>query len=226
MQRRKMLAALGSVAVGGATAVSTGAFTTVSANRSVSVEITGDSQALLGLDKNSAGSNNEYATISDGEVSIELDNGDDGGGAGLNENAETDIFDIFGVENQTTQPVFVYVPPESVSRAVRPDADDDGDREFAQQGTDTEIYVDPQATSRPNAENSTSGRGGISFTGIYGTYDPSTGFAGTDTYDAADLTLGVGESLNFGLFVRTQSPPDELDVSMEIAAEEDVAADI
>ena len=50
MQRRKMLAALGSGAIGGATAVSTGAFTSARANRSVSVETVSDNDAYLALD--------------------------------------------------------------------------------------------------------------------------------------------------------------------------------
>jgi hypothetical protein len=45
-----MLAALGSVAVGGAAAVSTGAFTSVSAERSVSVSVADDADALLSLE--------------------------------------------------------------------------------------------------------------------------------------------------------------------------------
>jgi len=44
-----MLAALGSVAVGGATAVSTGAFSRTAAERSVSVAVSDDSDAFVGL---------------------------------------------------------------------------------------------------------------------------------------------------------------------------------
>jgi len=50
MRRRRMLAALGSVAVGGATVVSTGAFTSTSAERSVSVSVADDIDALLSLE--------------------------------------------------------------------------------------------------------------------------------------------------------------------------------
>lgn len=49
MRRRRMLAALGSIAIGSATAVSTGAFTSVSAERSVSVSVADDAKALLSL---------------------------------------------------------------------------------------------------------------------------------------------------------------------------------
>ena len=225
MQRRTMLAALGSAAVGGATAVSTGAFTSVEANRSVSVNVASDSDALLALDTTNAGPNSEYASgDGSGAVSIDLDNSDDGGGAGLNVDAEIDIFDIFRVRNQGTQPVFVYADPDSVTDSVSGDPDDDGNNEF---GDADGVYIDPQATSRPNAVNFTSGRGGISFTGIYGVADPTAGFPSGNPYEAADLTLGVGESLNFGLFVDTTGADTvDFDVSMDIVADEEVAADI
>ena len=70
MRRRQMLAAVGTAAVGGATAVSTGAFTSVSAARSVSVEVADDSDALVGL---VAGDTELVRQTGDGTLEIDLD---------------------------------------------------------------------------------------------------------------------------------------------------------
>jgi hypothetical protein len=104
-----MLAALGSAAVGGATAVSTGAFTSVSANRSVSVNVADDSDALLALTTEDAGSNSAYAETDGQTLGIDI-TGDNGaiGGDGINQNATTIIRDIFDIRNQGTQAVFVW----------------------------------------------------------------------------------------------------------------------
>jgi hypothetical protein len=52
MKRRTALAALGAVIAGGGAVLGTGAFTTVQAERSVSIEVTEDSRALVGIDVN------------------------------------------------------------------------------------------------------------------------------------------------------------------------------
>jgi hypothetical protein len=206
-----MLAALGSAAVGGATAVSTGAFTSVEANRSVSVSVADDSDALLALDQSSAGPNSEYATVSDGEVSIDIDNSDDGGGTGLNQNAVTNIFDIFRVRNQGTQPVAVHVPPESVSPASAGAADGNYDG----------FYVDPQFTGRPNGGYD---QGAVSATVVYYLSGGEPNFteaaqrAFDDSGGVANYVLGVGQSVEFGLYLDTEeSAPDE-DIGFDIKA--------
>jgi hypothetical protein len=110
-----MLAALGSVAVGGATAVSTGAFTSVQADRSVEVEVAGDSGAFLSLKEVSGSENAQYVEKSGDAVSLDFsaDDGDGssvaGKGAGFNSDATTQINDLLVVENQGTQAVGFYV---------------------------------------------------------------------------------------------------------------------
>ena len=111
MRRRKMLAALGSVAAGGATAVGTGAFTSVSADRDVSVAVAGDADAFLALTP-SDGPNGAYASLDDGELVVRLDGSDDTpAGAGVNDDAVTRLTDVFRIENRGTQEVFVHVEP-------------------------------------------------------------------------------------------------------------------
>ncbi|WP_143420772.1 hypothetical protein [Halorubrum ezzemoulense] len=229
--RRKFLAGLGALASGSAAAMGTGAFTNVSAQRTVSVDVADDSSAYLTLTQAGTGPNSQYAETSNGEISINLDNSDTtNGGAGLNLESETDIFDIFRIQNSGTQPVFVYVDPSSVTPDyVTPDG---GGGYAGSPGNPNGggIYIDPQATNRPNTGNANL-PDGISLTGIYGVNDPTQGFEGSDSgsgdYKAEDLTLGVGEELSFGLFIRTgESVNRDFDVSMDIVADADLAADL
>jgi hypothetical protein len=229
MRRRKFLIGAGSLAAGSAAAVGTGAFTSVSAERTVSVNIVDDNNSLLRLTQSGTGPNSQYAEISNGQVTIDLDNSDDGGGSGLNKDSETDIFDIFRIQNQGTQPVFVYVNPESVTDYVTPDAGGG----YAQGSNG--VYLDPQASNRPNddveSDQNFAGQA-VSMTGIYGVHDPTAGFEDSDPSSstdlkAEDLTLGVGEWFSFGLFIRTaDNVVDSFDVSMDIVADADLAADI
>jgi len=96
MNRRKFIATIGTAVAGTSTAVGTGAFTSVSADRSVSVNVAGDEQALLQLEPVS-GPNGDYADINNGQLSIDLSE--------VNADALTRIEDIFVVRNQGTQKV-------------------------------------------------------------------------------------------------------------------------
>jgi hypothetical protein len=110
VRRRRVLATLGA-AVGGSTVLGTGAFTGVSADRSVSVAVADDADAFLSM-KPSAGPNGSYAAVEDGQLALRLD-GSDGtpAGDGVNDDAVTRIEDIFRIRNQGTQEVFVFVEP-------------------------------------------------------------------------------------------------------------------
>lgn len=112
-KRRKFLAGLGALASGSAAAVGTGAFTSVSANRSVSVETAGDADAYLGLEP-SSGANGNYATTVDGKLAIQLDGSDETpGGDGVNDDTVTKIKDVFRMRNQGTQRTYVYIEDTS-----------------------------------------------------------------------------------------------------------------
>jgi hypothetical protein len=108
MKRRRLLAMLGTVA-GGSTIIGTGAFTSVSANRSVSIEVADDADAFLSM-KPSPGPNSSYAAVKDGQLALRLD-GTNGTptGDGVNDDAVTRIEDIFRIRNQGTQEVFVFI---------------------------------------------------------------------------------------------------------------------
>jgi len=93
----------------------TGAFTTVSAERTTTVNVAGDSSALLqlqpapgpnGLSGESQSAQAGYARINNGQLEINIA-GWNNQGAGVNLNAETDIERVFTVTNQGTQSVEV-----------------------------------------------------------------------------------------------------------------------
>lgn len=117
MERRQLLAALGALSAGGASAVGTGAFTGASADRGFQVQVSGDASALLGI-KSSSGPNGAYAdTTSDGEFRINLTSSNINigsgiaGGEGVNPNSATSIQDVFEIVNQGTQEVEIGVSP-------------------------------------------------------------------------------------------------------------------
>jgi len=116
MERRKFVIGLGSLAAGGAAATGTGAFTTVEAERNMSVARVGDQSAYLGLTGGSADGVDEYVSGSDGgEMSISLTG--NGEGSGVNMNAVTTIGDpdepeteyAFKISNNGTQAVSLFL---------------------------------------------------------------------------------------------------------------------
>jgi hypothetical protein len=112
MNRRTFLATLGTAA-GTSAAVGTGAFTSVSANRSVSVQVADDADAFLAMTP-SNGPNGDYASSNDGELVVQLDGSDETPpGDGVNDDAVTELFDVFRVRNQGTQPIYLYITDSS-----------------------------------------------------------------------------------------------------------------
>ena len=110
MNRRTFLATLGTATAGTSAAVGTGAFTSVSANRSVSVRTADDSNALLGLVPGDTGLVEE----SDGTLQVNLD-GTGTPASGVNFNAVTQVGShenpeddhAFKIVNQGTQSVML-----------------------------------------------------------------------------------------------------------------------
>lgn len=84
VNRRTMLLGLGGLAAGGGALFSTGAFTTVEAERSVSIETAGDADAFFALEPGDT----EYVTYDDGLLEINID-GESAPGDGVNMDART-----------------------------------------------------------------------------------------------------------------------------------------
>jgi hypothetical protein len=86
-----------------------GAFTTVTAERTVSVQTAGDANALLGLDGNSSSGNGDYVTTENGQLVIDLSDPGDNSATGVNVNATTNISNMINVSNRGTQDINFYV---------------------------------------------------------------------------------------------------------------------
>lgn len=111
MRRRKLLVGAGSLAVGGAAVLGSGAFTSVSAERGIEVDTAGDADAFLTIEPDNTPNASEYVNTSGGTVSLDFTNtnnsGYPGGGNGVNQNAVTVFDDLLNVKNQGTQTVIV-----------------------------------------------------------------------------------------------------------------------
>jgi hypothetical protein len=115
--RRKFLIGVGSLAAGSAAAMGTGAFTSVTADRSVEVAVTGDANAYLALEPVTGAPNNAYVkTSSDGKVSFDLGQTGSSGsgfgdvpGDGYNNDAVARIDNLLEVTNQGTRAVWFHV---------------------------------------------------------------------------------------------------------------------
>ena len=106
--RRNVLIGLGGLVAGGGALIGTGAFDTVEAERTVSVETEGDADAFLGLTAAGDPAENDFVEEeAEGTISINIDATADaeGGGEGLNQNARTRFNNLVTITNQGTQDV-------------------------------------------------------------------------------------------------------------------------
>ena len=107
MNRRNVLIGLGGLVAGGGALLGTGAFTTVEAERTVSVETAGDADAFLGLAPADGEDDEGYVTVNDDgliEINFDADAGDEAG-EGLNQRARTTFLELVTITNQGTQEV-------------------------------------------------------------------------------------------------------------------------
>jgi len=202
MQRRKFIAGMGSLAAAGAAGIGTGAFTSVEADRSLSIDTAGDANAFLGFTKAGDGSGpypnaQEYVTLpEDGQLSLDFTQSDDtaGSASGINENAKTTFDNLFDVTNNGTQEVVLSVKSDLI----------------ASQGGFLGIY----------AEN-TLGDGGSDNTGL--SHEPNATGSGSNTNTDfwGHATIGVGESLeNIGIYIpKGHSTGDLSDGTLTFIAE-------
>ena len=94
MNRRNVLVGLGAVAVGGGAAFGSGAFSQVSAARTVSVSTEGDASGFLGLSGDAA-----YITNDNSSSALTIDLGQATSGNGFNNEARTVVEDIVTATN-------------------------------------------------------------------------------------------------------------------------------
>jgi hypothetical protein len=109
MQRRKYLAAMGSLAAGGAAMMGTGAFASVEATRSVNVSVVGDNSAYLGLEATSP-----YASVVNGQLTLQFDDNSNSG-MGVNIDSVSTFDGVFRMANNGPNNLDITVDKSGLS---------------------------------------------------------------------------------------------------------------
>jgi hypothetical protein len=108
LTRRNALIGLGTVAAGAGVIGGTGAFTSVTANRTVNVQTAGDASAALTLEPTDSSNASEYVTApNNGTIQLDLNGTSDNSASssGLNQNAKTTIDDLVKITNNGSQDI-------------------------------------------------------------------------------------------------------------------------
>lgn len=128
LNRRNVLLGLGTIVAGGGGALATGAFSSVEADRTVSVETAGDDSAFLQLS-----GDGDYVTDDNGDT-LTLDLGQATAGDGFNENAVTTVEGVVTVTNNAADGQGITVGfgnPDSQSGTTTVHLDDASDAALA-----------------------------------------------------------------------------------------------
>lgn len=108
MERRRFLIGTGALASGSAGAIGTGAFSSVEADRAVSVAVTNDADAYLGLSPNDTLNADRYVDSDGGTIEVSI-GASGSSGTGVNQDAVTEFDRLFAVTNQGTQAIAFYI---------------------------------------------------------------------------------------------------------------------
>ncbi len=123
LNRRNVLVGLGTMTIGGGAAFGSGAFSQVEAERSVTVDVAEDADALIAL---TAG-DSAYVNEVDGQVVIDLGSEELGDADGLNLGAVTTLTEALSVTNNHEEPVELTIDGvESDDIEVRFEDGEDG----------------------------------------------------------------------------------------------------
>jgi len=202
MKRRTLLIGLGAVVAGGGAAIGTGAFTTVEAQRTVSVNVAEDSRALVGIDVN-----DRYGGQTDNGVA-EFDlQSNVFEGTGFNPQGKTILYGALGITNNSgisddTMSLQLAYESESVTvpttQEVPKDSYTDGEQFYFRKFT---------AENAPDDDNIFEG---LDFTG-----------SAEDVADPA--SIGQGETTVLDLVV---NPGGQLDTGQNYAVDVTIVANI
>lgn len=112
MQRRTLLATIGTAGGSVAFGVGTGAFTSAQADRDVAVQVADDSTGFLEI-TSTTDPNGAFAVQSDGEFGLDFSssNSTSNNGQGLNRTGVSKFADVFEVGNAGTQTVELVLRP-------------------------------------------------------------------------------------------------------------------
>lgn len=109
MNRRQAIAGLGAIITGGGAAVGSGAFTSTTAERGVSVSVVNEADAYLALDDETDNINDAFSdngTGVNGELKLEFNDEQVTGGVGLGTDSVYEFDGVFNVANEGTQTVY------------------------------------------------------------------------------------------------------------------------
>jgi hypothetical protein len=88
----------------------TGAFTSVEAERDAAVAVANDSSAYLRLTPVPGSDNTPYVNVENGRLTVNISDETNGViGNGVNPNATTVFDDLFRIENQGTQTIYIWI---------------------------------------------------------------------------------------------------------------------
>ncbi|MFD1572035.1 hypothetical protein [Halorubrum laminariae] len=228
--RRSVLIGLGGLVAGGGALLGTGAFTSVSAERTVNVATSGDASAFLSLqaadrtdDTDDSPSNigdedqvnqNEYVQQTDGTIVINLDGGDDedadDAGTGLNQRAKTTFENLVTVTNNGTQNVNSLTLSMAVTNL---DTGNINDSQY-QNGSVSSLTAGEVESTFGFTVSDTDENSGT----------PSNGTDILGSTGISDGTLAPGESFTFGMVINLlnelyELPGGTTEYTLEITAE-------
>ena len=157
MQRRNFLIGAAGTAIGGSALVGSGAFSSVEADRGVTVAVADDNDAYLGLeavrdDIISDDGDDGQLTLDLGSQTTNEDAEHDGQGEGFNREAITEIDGVFRITNQGTETVDLEI--ENDVDGLETTLQDPNDRGPGD-STLVDIEVDTKDHSPQEAENGT-----------------------------------------------------------------------
>ena len=156
LTRRNALIGMGTVAAGAGVIGGSGAFTSVTAERTVSVETAGDAQAALQLipaedsSGNTTDNASDYVDASEDTIALDL-TGTDNGATGLNQNAKTTLENLISVLNNGTQEV------TSLTLELTSDSSDINDDDTFQFTAQEKVQGGSDLSGIPNGEDILSG---------------------------------------------------------------------
>ncbi|TKX48031.1 hypothetical protein EXE41_01395 [Halorubrum sp. SD690R] len=113
MDRRKFVIGAGSLAAGGAAAMGTGAFASVEATRSVSVNVAGDGSAYLGLEDTSP-----YAETNGKQMELNFANNGNGG-SGINADSVSTFDGVFRMTNNGPEDLDITIDKSGLANPER-----------------------------------------------------------------------------------------------------------
>ena len=200
MQRRRLLLGVGTAA-GVAGAVGSGAFTSVSAQRDVTVQVADDSDALLSLQPGTGPNAEAFTTVSDGLVGLDFSE-TAGGGSGLGTDSTYQFDGLLSVRNRGTQRVYVYA---RVSGGVS------NDELYFYPGSDTTVQLRDRANEVVELAPGESQTVGVFVDTSALESDVTTEATFVATTERPDESFTVGETPSDAVLVSRQSDRGEFD---------------